>query len=123
MQKTGLMRDFKNLHVWQRAHRLALDLYAATRTFPPDERYGLTVQIRGAGASISANLAEGSGRGSDADFARFVQMSIGSASELENHLLFARDLCYLSDTTWASLSREVVQIRRMLINLLLRLKS
>lgn len=81
------MRDFKRLEVWRRGHRLTLAVYKATATFPREELYGLTSQTRRSSAAISANVAEGCGRGSNADLARFLQMAFGSASELENHLL------------------------------------
>ena len=85
------MKDFKELRVWQKAHSLALEVYQATRSFPRDEIYGLTSQIRRAAVSVGANIAEGCGRRSDGEFARFLQIARGSASELEYHLLFARD--------------------------------
>ena len=77
------MKDFRDLQVWHKAHELALDAYRASSGFSQDERYGLTSQLRRAAVSIGANLAEGCGRGSDADFARFAQIAMGSASEAE----------------------------------------
>jgi four helix bundle protein len=84
------MQDFRKLRVWQRAHELTLSLYRATATFPAAERFGLTSQIRRASSSIGANLAEGCGRIGDAEFARFCSIGMGSACELEYHLLLAR---------------------------------
>ncbi len=89
------MKDFKSLKVWHKAHQLTLLVYALTRTFPREEMYGLTSQIRRAAASIPANIAEGSGRRSDGELRRFLQIARGSASELEYHLLLARDLGFL----------------------------
>lgn len=86
------MQNYKNLRVWEDAHALVLEIYNATRSFPNDERYGLTSQIRRAAVSIPSNIAEGTGRGSDADFARFVQFAVGSISEVDYQLLLARDL-------------------------------
>jgi four helix bundle protein len=77
------MEDFKNLKVWRKAHELTLAVYQRTRTFPKDEIYGLTSQIRRASASIGANIAEGCGRRSDPELKRFVQIARGSANELE----------------------------------------
>ncbi|MFQ5961877.1 MAG: four helix bundle protein, partial [Candidatus Methylomirabilales bacterium] len=74
------MRDFRELKVWEKAHHLTLAVYNATTTFPRDELYGLTSQIRRSCASIPANIAEGCGRGGDAEFARFLQIAMGSAS-------------------------------------------
>jgi four helix bundle protein len=76
------MQDFRKLEVWQLAHKLTLAIYRLTKAFPSEERFGLTDQMRRAAVSIEANLAEGTGRGGDADFARFVQIAFGSACEL-----------------------------------------
>jgi four helix bundle protein len=86
------MEDFKNLKVWAKAHQLTLAIYQCTRKFPMEEIYGLTSQILRASASIGANVAEGCGGRSDPEMKRFVQIARGSASELEYHLLLARDL-------------------------------
>jgi four helix bundle protein len=83
------MKDFRQLKVWQKAHQLTLAIYQVTGSFPRDEIYGLTSQMRRAAASIPSNLAEGCGRNSDAELARFSSMAAGSASELEYHLLLA----------------------------------
>ena len=81
------MSDYRKLVVWEKAHKLVLEVYRVTMTFPKEELFGLTSQIRRASASIPANIAEGSGRGSDAEMARFLHIALGSASELEYHLL------------------------------------
>jgi four helix bundle protein len=80
------MRDFRELKVWEKAHQLALEIYKATSTFPKEERYGLTSQMRRATVSIPADIAEGCCRKGDAEFARFLQIAMGSASELEYHI-------------------------------------
>ncbi len=117
------MRDFRKLNVWCKSHQLTLDVYTATRGFPKDEIYGLTSQIRRAAVSISANIAEGCGRGGGADFGRFLQMAAGSASELEYHLLLARDLQYLSDQSWRTLSAFTKEIKQMLVSLIRKVKD
>jgi four helix bundle protein len=89
------MRNYKDLQVWEKGHRLTLAFYRATQDFPKEERFGLTSQIRRSSASIAANLAEGCGRRSDAEMARFIQISMGSGAELSYHLLLARDLGFL----------------------------
>lgn len=81
------MRDFRNLKVWEKAYQLTLDVYKTTKGFPKDEMYGLTSQTRRAAASVAANIAEGCGRTGGAELGRFVQIAMGSASELEFHLL------------------------------------
>ena len=106
------------MDVWQKAHKLTLEVYRLTKTFPLDERFGLTSQMRRCSASIAANIAEGCGRGSNADFHRFLQMAMGSASELEYHLLLSRDLGYLSDVQHAPLHKDGVEVKRMLTALL-----
>lgn len=86
------MRNFQKLEVWKKAHELTLSIYRLTANFPTNERYGLTSQLQRASASIGANLAEGCGRETDADYRRFVQMAAGSACEVEYHLILSRDL-------------------------------
>lgn len=112
------MRNYRDLQVWNRAHRVTLRLYRATRSFSDAERFGLTSQIRRAASSIGANLAEGCGRRGDGEFARFVQIAMGSASELDYHLLLARDLGLLRPTDYAGAAEEVDHVRRMLTALL-----
>ena len=86
------MKDFHELKVWQQTHQLTLAVYQVTTGFPPEERFGLTSQLRRCSASIPANLAEGCGRSGGAEFAPFCSIAMGSASELEYHLLLAKDL-------------------------------
>jgi four helix bundle protein len=117
------MQGFRNLDVWQKAHELTLAVYRATKIFPDDERFGLTSQLRRGSASIPANLAEGCGRGSDADFGRFVQNAMGSSSEVEYHFLLAKDLDYLKHDQYESMNDEVTRIKRMLTSLLRRIKA
>src|SRR5215218_7111292 len=87
-----LVRNFRELKVWEKGHELTPALNKATAGFPQEELYGLRSQIRRSCVSVPANIAEGCGRGSDADLARFLQMAAGSASELEYHLLLAKQL-------------------------------
>lgn len=117
------MKDFRSQQIWNKAHQLTLRFYKVTREFPTDERYGLTSQLRRAASSIPANLAEGCGRGSDADFGRCVQIAMGSASELEYHLLLSSDLEYLSKATHDSLDENIIEIKRMLASLIRKLKA
>ncbi len=117
------MRDFKELKVWQKGHQLALAVYETTASFPRDERYGLTSQIRRAAISIPANIAEGCDRGGNAELARFLYIAMGSASELEYHLLLAHDLQFLADTGYQRLSEGVVEVKRMLASFIQKLKA
>ncbi len=108
------MRDFKKIQAWERAHRLTLCLYRLTSSFPPDERYGLVSQIRRAAASIPANIAEGAGRHTQTELARFIHIASGSASELEYHLLLSRDLGYIDPGRYPELEAEIIEIKKML---------
>ncbi len=117
------MEDFKNLKVWKKAHELTLVVYQRTRAFPKDEIYGLTSQLRRSAASIGANIAEGCGRRSDAEMKRFLQIARGSASELEYHLLLARDLGFLGTSDFQRLDEKILEVQRMLASLVQRLQG
>ena len=108
------MQDFKKLQVWEKSHDLTLKIYGATSQFPRDEIYGLTSQIRRACASIPTNIAEGCGRESSADFARFLQIAMGSASETEYLVLLAHDLKYLTVDQHAELMDTTIRVKKML---------
>ena len=117
------MKDFHNYQVWRKAHALTLAIYKVTAGFPRGEQYGLTSQIRRASSSIPANLAEGCGRNGDAEFARFCSIAAGSASELEYHLLLARDLNLVTAEDHRELTQRTVELKRMLTLLLRKLKA
>jgi four helix bundle protein len=108
------MRNYEDLEVWQEAHALTIRLYRITESFPRAEMFGLTSQIRRAAESIGANLAEGCGRWTDLELARYVQIAMGSASELQNHLRLARDLEFLCDSDFRGLTKALTGIRQML---------
>ena len=97
------MQNFRNLEVWNKAHGLVLEVYRVTDGFPRTEVFGLTSQLRRAAASIAANLAEGYGR-TQLEFAGFIQIAFGSASEVEYHLLLARDLGFLDSRGYERLA-------------------
>lgn len=117
------MRDFTRLKVWERSHRLTLAVYRATVAFPKEEQYGLKSQIRRSCASVPANIAEGCGRGTNADLARFLQIALGSASELQYHLRLAHDLSYLNPDTYKHLTWEVEDVKRMLTSFIKNLRA
>ena len=117
------MVGFRKVKVWQKAHALTLGLYKATRSFPKEELFGLTSQIRRSACSIGANIAEGCGRRSKPDFARFLQIAIGSASELEQHLQLAADLDYLDRPAHGRFDDAVVEVKRMLWGFIRKLTS
>lgn len=117
------MKDFKSLQVWGKAHQLALAVYRATALFPKEELYGMTSQMRRASTSIAANIAEGCGRDGDAELARFMQIAMGSASELEYFLLLAHDLGFLETTLHKQLETNTTEVKRMLASFILKLKA
>ena len=116
------MQDFRDLKVWQKAHHTTLAVYHHTVGFPASERFGLTSQLRRAAVSIPANIAEGSVRSSDADFARFLHIALGSASEVDYYLLLARDLKFWKATVYETLDCDLQEIKRMLASLISRVK-
>jgi four helix bundle protein len=116
------VKDFRKLQVWEKSHQLVLAIYRATVAFPQTELYGLTSQIRRASASIPANIAEGCGREGDAELSRFFQIAMGSASELEYHLLLAHDLGFLNDGDFRQLAPKVVEVKQMLASFIKTLK-
>ena len=109
--------------MWQKGHLLVLAVYKATASFPREEQYGLTSQIRRSAASIPSNIAEGCGRSGDAELARFLQIAIGSASELEYQLLLARELNFVSEAEHRQLWDDVTEVKRMLSSLIQKLKA
>jgi four helix bundle protein len=115
------MQNYRQLTVWRKAHAVALNIDRVTRAIPRSHP-ALVNQIQRAALSIPANIVEGSSRASDRDFAKFIQISIGSASELEYHLHFATDAGLMSSAEFETRQREVVEVRRMLIGLLKKLR-
>ncbi len=111
------MGDYKKLRVWTESHQFTLATYSATAKFPSAERFGLMSQLRRSAVSIGANVAEGCGRDTDGELARFLRVALGSANESEYHLLLARDLGFLTPREWASLHGELQKVRRMLAGL------
>jgi four helix bundle protein len=106
--------DYHELRVWVKAHQLTLAIYKASLTFPKEELYGLTSQIRRAAISIPANLAEGCGRDSQPELLRYIRIAMGSASELDYELLLAHELNWLKEPVYQEISVELASLRRML---------
>ncbi len=116
------MKDFRSLKVWEKAHQLTLLIYQASNDFPKEENYALTSQLRRSAASVPTNLAEGCGRGSDRELSRFVQVAMGSASEVEYLLLLCHELGYLHSELHQQLAELTTEVKRMLASLLRKLK-
>lgn len=112
------MKTHKDLDVWRKSVSLVTSIYEVTKTFPNDEIYGLTNQIRRSSVSIPSNIAEGSARQGDKEFAHFLYISLGSLSELETQLIIANNLNYLSLKDYDSVITSLEEIRRMLLGLI-----
>lgn len=108
------MHNFKQLTVWQKARELVKDIYRVTASFPSDEKFGITNQIRRASVSICANIAEGSGKGTLKDFNRFLDNALGSTFEVETFLILSSDLGFLKNPESESLVTKVEEIGKML---------
>jgi len=117
------MQDFHKLKVWQKSHHLTLSIYKVTSGFPKTETYGLTSQVRRAASSIPTNLAEGCGRGSNAELRRFAFISLGSASELEYLLQLAYDLEILGRSDYKDLNDQIIEIKKMLTSFISKLAN
>jgi four helix bundle protein len=109
-----VLKNYKELQVWQKAYQFCLEIYKATRTFPKDEKYGLTSQIRRATISIPSNIAEGYGRKSSGEYIQSLYIAYGSTCELETQLLLSSDLGYIEKADLEGLLKSVGDIERML---------
>jgi four helix bundle protein len=117
------MRDFRQLRVWENSHALVLRIYQITKKFPKEELYSLTSQIRRSSSSIPTNIAEGCGRGSNKEYAQFLQIAVGSSYELEYQILLAKDLNYIDGTIFDEFNAELQSLQRQLAALLQKVRS
>ncbi len=108
------MRDYKKFTVWEKSYGFGIKVYTITKSFPKEEIYGLTSQMRRSAISIPSNIAEGSRRSTEKDFKSFLHIAYGSGAELETHIMFAKDLGYISSETSNTLLVELSEIMRML---------
>ena len=118
-----MLQDYTKLKVWQKAHELVLSAYPTAAQFPREELYGLTSQLRRALVSIPANIAEGCGRNSNAELSHFLHIALGSASEVEYYFLLTHDFHWLEDKTYQELTTHILEVKRMLGALILKLKT
>ena len=116
------MKDFKNLKVWEKGINLVVGIYETSKSFPQEGLYGLTSQIRRSAISIPSNIAEGSGRNSDKDFNRFLDISLGSSFELETQIIIAHELKFLADKDFTNLREQVQEQQKMITGLQKKLK-
>ena len=115
------MQDYRKLIVWQKAHELVLKIYKATSFFPREEMYSLVNQIRRAAVSIPSNISEGCGRYGNRELKQFMSIAMGSANEVEYQLLLAKDLGYIAIENYNALSRDIIEIRKMLASYIKRI--
>ncbi len=108
------MHDFKKLHVWQKSRQLVKDIYEVSQDFPKEEMYGLTSQIRRSAISVPSNIAEGCGRSTNADTARFLDIAQGSCFELETQIILSFDLNYISETVVRDLWKRTDEVQKMI---------
>ena len=116
------MQDVRKLVVWQKSPQLTLDIYKVSRAYPKEELYGLTSQTRRSAASIPTNIAEGCGRKGGADPARFLDIALGSACELDYHFILACNLAFLSNADYGRLSTGRSKVKQMLCGLLQKVR-
>lgn len=117
------MKNFRQLQVWSKSHEIVIEVYKITESFPKDEIFGLTSQLKRASVSIPTNIAEGCGRGSDADFKRFIQIAFASASEVEYLIFLSFELSYIEEANYKKLNEQIIEIKRMLAGLIYKLKG
>ena len=123
MDRLRHLQSFRNLKVWKESHSLTLTVYQSTAKFPQDERFGLVHQLRKAAVSLESNIAEGSGRGTDSDFRRFLFMALGSLAEIECQIIVSKDLGWLAGPAYERFIVGIVEVRRMLMSLIGRLTA
>ncbi len=119
----GKIRSFTDLDAWKEGHKLVLDIYSVTRKFPKEEQFGLTIQIRRAIVSFTSNIAEGFSRGSYKEKVRFYSIALGSLTEVQNQLLIARDLKYVTAGEFDKLAKQTVKISKITNGLIKRSRS
>jgi len=118
-----MLKNFKELKVWEKAYQLCLDLYKATADFPNEEKYGLSSQMRRSAISIPSNIAEGYGRKTIPDYVRCLYIAYGSTCELETQTLLSGDLSYLNKADQSSLLEKIKEVERMLMALIKSLEN
>jgi four helix bundle protein len=108
------MHNFRNLKIWQKSRIIVKEVFLLTRTFPQEEKFGLVSQILRSAYSIPSNIAEGSGRDSKKEFARFLDIALGSAFELETQFTLAFDIEYLSEEQYYQIQKLLQEVQKMI---------
>jgi four helix bundle protein len=117
------MRTFRDIQVWEKAHRFTLEVYRMTRNFPKSEVYGLSQQLRRSAASIPTNIAEGCGRRGNPEFAQFLQIALGSANEADYQLLLSHELGYLTGQDHLQSREYITEIQKMLVAFIKKVRA
>jgi four helix bundle protein len=117
------MHNFRNLHIWQKSRLLVSEVYKITESFPKKETWGLISQVRRASISISSNIAEGSGKSSNKDFTRFLEMALSSCFEVETQLILSFDLGYISEDIMNKVCSELQDEQKMIYKFIQSLKN
>ncbi|MBT8357076.1 MAG: four helix bundle protein [Deltaproteobacteria bacterium] len=118
-----MLKNYRELKVWQKSYELCLEIYRITAKFPKEEKYGLTSQIRRSVVSIPSNIAEGYGRKTTLDYTRMLYISYGSVCELETQILLAGDLDIIEKSELSTLKKDIAEIERMLKALIKSLEN
>ncbi len=121
--KTGFMRNFKELKIWQKGFMIAVDTFKLVSTFPKEEKYGISSQVTRSAVSIPSNIAEGSGRGSEKDYTRFIEISLGSSFELETQLLITDSINYGDKDLRRQILKDVDEKQKMLMSFITKLRK
>lgn len=116
------MQNYRDLQVWVKSHELTLEIYNITKSFPQDELYGLVSQLRRASSSIPTNIAEGSGRFTQKDFASFLQISLGSCQEVEYLIFLSKELKYIAEVDFERINKSIGGTKAMLISLIKKVR-
>lgn len=117
------IKSFTDLYAWQEGHQLVLSIYKITKSFPTDERFGLTDQMRRCSVSITSNIAEGFSRQGKKEKTQFLYMALGSITELQNQLLIARDTSYFSKELFKTLAEKTIIVSKLVNGLIKSLKA
>ena len=122
-QESRKIRSFTDLNAWKQGHVLVLEIYKITRNFPKEEQFGLTIQLRRAGVSFTSNIAEGFSRTSYKEKTQFYAMALGSLTEIQNQLLIARDIGYITKIDFDRLAAQTVVTNKITNGLIKSSKS
>ena len=109
-----MIKSFSDLATWKEAHKLVLMIYKVTKQFPPDEKFGLIIQLRRAAVSVSSNIAEGFSRNTNKEKVQFYYMALGSLTEMQNQLIISKDLSYMSESRFDELMKHVIVVNKLI---------